>query len=50
MLEKVFLAIFDGVNDKCAKQLKAINDQYPFEPLQVSLLRYSSVNLLKISC
>lgn len=35
VLEKVFLTIFDGLNDKCAKQLKAINEQYPFEPLQV---------------
>jgi hypothetical protein len=35
VLEKVFLAIFDSINEKCVKQLKAINDQYPFEPLQV---------------
>jgi len=34
VLEKVFLAIFDSINEKCVKQLKAINDQYPFEPLQ----------------
>ncbi|KAG0564520.1 hypothetical protein M758_8G113600 [Ceratodon purpureus] len=34
VLEKVFLTIFDGLNEKCAKQLKAINEQYPFEPLQ----------------
>lgn len=34
VLEKVFLTIFDGLNEKCAKQLEAINEQYPFEPLQ----------------
>lgn len=35
VLEKVFLTIFDGLNTKCAKQLEAINEQYPFEPLKV---------------
>jgi len=39
VLEKVFLTIFDGLNEKCAKQLTAINEQYPFEPLQVCLSR-----------
>lgn len=34
VLEKVFLTIFDGLNTKCAKQLEAINEQYPFEPLK----------------
>lgn len=38
MLEKLFVAIFDGINEKCAKQLEAIDAQYPFEPLQVGLL------------
>jgi len=37
VLEKVFLTIFDGLNEKCVKQLMAINEQYPFEPLQVCL-------------
>lgn len=50
MLEKVFLAIFDGINEKCTKQLKAINDQYPFEPLQVckSVYVMSSILIYKL--
>lgn len=51
VLEKVFLAIFDGINEKCTKQLKAINDQYPFEPLQVCkfvLLMSSSLIYTKL--
>jgi aspartyl-tRNA synthetase len=38
LLEAVFVAIFDGINEKCAKHLEAINAQYPFEPLQVGVL------------
>ncbi|KAH9557800.1 hypothetical protein CY35_07G104100 [Sphagnum magellanicum] len=34
VLEAVFVAIFDGINEKCVKHLEAINAQYPFEPLQ----------------
>jgi hypothetical protein len=38
VLEAVFVAIFDGINEKCVKHLEAINAQYPFEPLQVGVL------------
>jgi nondiscriminating aspartyl-tRNA synthetase len=34
LLEAVFVAIFDGINEKSVKHLEAINAQYPFEPLQ----------------
>jgi hypothetical protein len=38
LLEAVFVAIFDGINEKCVKHMEAINAQYPFEPLQVGVL------------
>jgi hypothetical protein len=38
LLEAVFVAIFDGINEKSVKHLEAINAQYPFEPLQVGVL------------
>ncbi|KAJ7558977.1 hypothetical protein O6H91_04G063900 [Diphasiastrum complanatum] len=34
LLGELFVSIFDGLNAKCKKELQAINQQYPFEPLQ----------------
>ncbi|BBN08201.1 aspartyl-tRNA synthetase [Marchantia polymorpha subsp. ruderalis] len=34
LLDKLFVHIFDGLNSKCKKELEAINQQYPFEPLK----------------
>jgi len=34
ILDKLFVAIFDGLNENCKKELHAINQQYPFEPLK----------------
>eukprot|EP00252_Welwitschia_mirabilis_P026311 TRINITY_DN8583_c0_g1_i1.p1 TRINITY_DN8583_c0_g1~~TRINITY_DN8583_c0_g1_i1.p1 ORF type:complete len:602 (+),score=86.77 TRINITY_DN8583_c0_g1_i1:165-1808(+) len=32
--DKLFVTMFDGLNEKCKKELDAINQQYPFEPLK----------------
>ncbi|KAG6555965.1 hypothetical protein Mapa_001905 [Marchantia paleacea] len=34
LLDKLFVHIFDGLNSKCRKELEAIDQQYPFEPLK----------------
>ncbi|KAL3687935.1 hypothetical protein R1sor_014244 [Riccia sorocarpa] len=34
LLDRLFVYIFDGLNEKCQKELEAINQQYPFEPLK----------------
>ncbi|KAH9295328.1 hypothetical protein KI387_038916 [Taxus chinensis] len=34
ILDKLFVSIFDGLNEKCKKELYAIDQQYPFEPLK----------------
>ncbi|GJP45857.1 hypothetical protein CLOM_g5200 [Closterium sp. NIES-68] len=34
VINDLFVAIFDGLNTRCAKELAAINHQYPFEPLK----------------
>lgn len=34
ILDKLFITIFDGLNENCKKELHAINQQYPFEPLK----------------
>uniref|UniRef100_A0A2P2L3Z0 aspartate--tRNA ligase n=1 Tax=Rhizophora mucronata TaxID=61149 RepID=A0A2P2L3Z0_RHIMU len=31
---RLFVTIFDTLNEKCKKELEAIGDQYPFEPLK----------------
>ncbi|GLJ17295.1 hypothetical protein SUGI_0300190 [Cryptomeria japonica] len=34
IIDKLFVSIFDGLNEKCKKELDAIDQQYPFEPLK----------------
>ncbi|MCO5576725.1 hypothetical protein L7F22_030542 [Adiantum nelumboides] len=34
ILDRMFVSIFDGLNEHCKKELEAINEQYPFEPLK----------------
>ena len=34
VLDKTFRYMFDGLRDKFAPLLKAVNEQYPYEPLQ----------------
>ncbi|MCO5564767.1 hypothetical protein L7F22_018435 [Adiantum nelumboides] len=34
ILDGMFVSIFDGLNEHCKKELEAINEQYPFEPLK----------------
>lgn len=34
ILDNLFVTIFDGLNENCKKELHAINQQYPFEPLK----------------
>ena len=33
-IEALFLHIFQGINDRCPKELEAVRKQYPFEPLR----------------
>uniref|UniRef100_A0A0D6R6A2 aspartate--tRNA ligase n=1 Tax=Araucaria cunninghamii TaxID=56994 RepID=A0A0D6R6A2_ARACU len=34
ILDRLFVTIFDGLNENCKKELHAINQQFPFEPLK----------------
>ncbi|KAL5558296.1 hypothetical protein UlMin_034507 [Ulmus minor] len=34
VVDRLFVAMFDSLNEKCAKELEAIRRQYPFEPLK----------------
>jgi len=34
VIDELFVSMFDGLQERCAKQLQVINAQYPFEPLQ----------------
>ncbi|XP_009791268.1 aspartate--tRNA ligase 2, cytoplasmic [Nicotiana tabacum] len=34
IVDRLFVTIFDSLNDKCKKELEAIGRQYPFEPLR----------------
>ncbi|KAF5946649.1 hypothetical protein HYC85_016877 [Camellia sinensis] len=35
IVDRLFVAMFDSLNEKCQKELEAIGKQYPFEPLKV---------------
>lgn len=35
ILDRLFVAMFDNLNEKCNQELEAIRKQYPFEPLKV---------------
>lgn len=41
VVDRLFVAIFDSINASCQKELKAIGNQYPFEPLKVIFLTYN---------
>ncbi|TXG62413.1 hypothetical protein EZV62_013776 [Acer yangbiense] len=34
IVERLFVTIFDKLNEKCKKELEAVGKQYPFEPLK----------------
>ncbi|KAH7420532.1 hypothetical protein KP509_13G011400 [Ceratopteris richardii] len=34
ILDELFVFVFDGLHQHCSKELEAINEQYPFEPLK----------------
>jgi aspartyl-tRNA synthetase len=38
LVDKLFVALFDSLNTNCKKDLEAVANQYPFEPLKVFIL------------
>ncbi|XP_015076008.1 aspartate--tRNA ligase 2, cytoplasmic [Solanum pennellii] len=34
IVDRLFVAMFDSLNEKCKKELEAVGKQYPFEPLK----------------
>lgn len=38
VVDRLFVAIFDGLNEKCQKELEAVRRQFPFEPLKVIIV------------
>ncbi len=39
VIEKLFMSMFEGLATRCSRELEAIRQQYPFEPLQAKPLR-----------
>lgn len=35
IVDRLFVAMFDSLNETCKNELEAIRRQYPFEPLKV---------------
>lgn len=40
IVDRLFVAMFDSLNEKCKKELEAVGKQYPFEPLKVIRLNF----------
>ena len=36
IVDRLFVKMFDSLNENCMKELEAIDRQYPFEPLKVN--------------
>ncbi|KAE9459386.1 hypothetical protein C3L33_08704, partial [Rhododendron williamsianum] len=43
IVDRLFVALFDSLNERCQKELEAIGKQYPFEPLK-------NVHVLNVYC
>ncbi|KAK8965359.1 hypothetical protein KSP40_PGU004786 [Platanthera guangdongensis] len=48
IVDRLFVTIFDYLNEKCKKLLDAINKQFPFKPLKHTLLRQLRIRLHSI--
>lgn len=42
IVDRLFVSMFDSLNEKCKKELDAIAKQYPFKPLKVELTFFAS--------
>ncbi|GMP91862.1 hypothetical protein CsSME_00042353 [Camellia sinensis var. sinensis] len=54
IVDRLFVAMFDSLNEKCQKELEAIGKQYPFEPLKylrktLRLTFQKGVQMLKVT-
>lgn len=38
IVDRLFVGMFDSLNQRCQKELEAIGRQYPFKPLKVIFL------------
>lgn len=38
IVDRLFVSMFDSLNERCQKELEAIGKQYPFMPLKVILV------------
>lgn len=38
IVDRLFVSMFDSMNQNCKKELEAIDKQYPFEPLKVNFI------------
>lgn len=45
---RLFVTIFDKLNEKCKEELEAVGKQYPFEPLKVPFDFKICLNLCSI--
>jgi len=50
IVDRLFVEMFDYLNENCKKQLEAIDNQYPFEPLKVKdiIFIYKSYQVVSI--
>lgn len=49
IVDRLFVAMFDYLNENCKTQFEAIDRQYPFEPLKVKYINHLQTNDIR-SC
>lgn len=48
IVDRLFVAMFDGLNKDCEAYLEAVRRQYPFQPLKVKIHTYFDYAVLKL--
>lgn len=50
VIEQMFTDIFKGVEAECNLELKAVGEQYPFEPFVMKPMRFTFAQGIKVRC
>jgi aspartyl/asparaginyl-tRNA synthetase len=48
VIEQMFADIFKGIESECGPELKAVGEQYPFEPFVMKPMRFTFAEAIKV--
>lgn len=50
VIEQMFTDIFKGIEAECNLELKAVGEQYPFEPFVMKPMRFTFAEAVTVCC